>query len=131
MIYYNVVKHKKLNVTQFWLWDWYGQTIAIDISFFVFVFHLCGAVSPQISELLIICYCCGSHVGKALSVALAEKGIFVTIVDFSEEKGKEVAALVEKENAKFHSMLEFPSAMFIRCDVTNTSMLTIIVMIRK
>ena len=45
----------------------------------------------------------------------------MTVVDLSEEKGKEVAALVEKENAKFHSNLGFPSAMFIRCDVTNTS----------
>jgi hypothetical protein len=61
-----------------------------------------------------------SGIGKALSVALAEKGVFVTIVDFSEERGKEVLALVEKEIAKFHSKLEFPSAMFIRCDVTNT-----------
>ncbi|XAR59461.1 15-hydroxyprostaglandin dehydrogenase (NAD(+)) [Bertholletia excelsa] len=61
-----------------------------------------------------------SGIGKALSVALAEKGIFVTIVDFSEEKGKEVAALVAKANAKYHSKLEFPSALFIRCDVTDT-----------
>ncbi|KAH7833264.1 hypothetical protein Vadar_004652 [Vaccinium darrowii] len=60
------------------------------------------------------------YVCKALSVALAEKGVFVTIVDFSEERGKEVLALVEKEIAKFHSKLEFPSSMYIRCDVTNT-----------
>ncbi|KAA8536188.1 hypothetical protein F0562_028666 [Nyssa sinensis] len=65
-----------------------------------------------------------SGIGKALSVALAEKGIFVTIVDFSEERGREIAFLVEKESAKFHSNLGFPSAMFIRCDVTNTSELT-------
>ncbi|KAG5526475.1 hypothetical protein RHGRI_032672 [Rhododendron griersonianum] len=61
-----------------------------------------------------------SGIGKALSVALAEKGVFVTIVDFSEERGKEVLALIEKEIAKFHPKLEFPSAMFVRCDVTNT-----------
>ncbi|KAH9695567.1 PKS ER domain-containing protein [Citrus sinensis] len=61
-----------------------------------------------------------SGIGRALSLALAGKGVFVTVVDLSEEKGKEVAALVEKENAKFHSNLGFPSAMFIRCDVTNT-----------
>ncbi|XP_044508659.1 prostaglandin reductase-3 [Mangifera indica] len=61
-----------------------------------------------------------SGIGKALSLALGGKGIFVTIVDFSEDKGKEVASLVEKENAKFHSNLGFPSAIFIRCDVTNT-----------
>ncbi|KAF8410046.1 hypothetical protein HHK36_002566 [Tetracentron sinense] len=62
----------------------------------------------------------GSGIGKALSLALGEKGIFVTVVDFSEEKGKEVVTLVKKENSKFHPKLEFPSAMFIRCDVTNT-----------
>ncbi|XP_058190258.1 uncharacterized protein LOC131307651 [Rhododendron vialii] len=60
-----------------------------------------------------------SGIGKALSLALAEKGVFVTIVDFSEERGKEVLALVEKEIAKVHPKLEFPSAMFVRCDVTN------------
>lgn len=65
-----------------------------------------------------------SGIGKALSLALGGKGIFVTVVDFSEEKGREVAALVEKENAKFHSKLELPSAMFIKCDVTNSMDLT-------
>lgn len=60
------------------------------------------------------------YVGKALCLALGKKGIFVTVVDFSE-KGAEVASLVKKENAEFHSNLEFPAAMFIKCDVTNTS----------
>lgn len=45
----------------------------------------------------------------------------MTVVDLAEEKGQEVASLVEKENAKFHSNLGFPSAMFICCDVSNTS----------
>ncbi|KAL3350587.1 hypothetical protein AABB24_023158 [Solanum stoloniferum] len=61
-----------------------------------------------------------SGIGKALCLALAKKGVFVTIVDFSEEKGKEVAGLAEKECAEFHSGLEFPVVMFIRCDVSNT-----------
>lgn len=61
-----------------------------------------------------------SGIGKALSLALGEKGIFVTVVDFSEENGKEVTSLIVKKSAEFHSNLEFPSAMFIRCDVTNT-----------
>lgn len=61
------------------------------------------------------------NVGKALSLALGAKGVYVTVVDFSEEKGKEVAALIEKENLKFHTKLEFPTALFIRCDVTNSS----------
>ncbi|XP_047325266.1 prostaglandin reductase-3-like [Impatiens glandulifera] len=63
-------------------------------------------------------------IGKALSLALAKKGIFVTIVDFSEEKGKEVASLVEKENAIFHSDLPFKSALSIKCDVTNAGQLS-------
>ncbi|KAJ9561030.1 hypothetical protein OSB04_006190 [Centaurea solstitialis] len=60
-----------------------------------------------------------SGIGRALCLALAQKGIFVTVVDFSEERGKEVASLVQKENLKFHSGLKFPSAIFVRCDVTN------------
>ncbi|GMJ05602.1 hypothetical protein like AT1G49670 [Hibiscus trionum] len=60
-----------------------------------------------------------SGIGKALALALAGKGIFVTVVDFSEEKGKEVASLVEKENSRFHENLKFPSAIFVKCDVTN------------
>ncbi|XP_022746330.1 prostaglandin reductase-3-like isoform X2 [Durio zibethinus] len=66
-----------------------------------------------------------SGIGKALSLALAGKGIFVTIVDFSEEKGKEVARLVEKENSKFHVKLGFPSAIFVKCDVTNPRDITL------
>ncbi|XP_068320021.1 uncharacterized protein [Pyrus communis] len=65
-----------------------------------------------------------SGIGKALSLALAAKGIFVTVVDFSEERGKEVASLVQKENAKFHSNLGFPSAAFVKCDVSNTGDIT-------
>lgn len=61
----------------------------------------------------------GWYVGKALALALGKKGVFVTVVDFSE-RGKEVADLIEKDNAKFHTGLKFPSAMFIKCDVTNT-----------
>ncbi|XP_068643214.1 uncharacterized protein [Aristolochia californica] len=59
-------------------------------------------------------------IGKALSLALARKGLFVTIIDFFEEKGKETALLVEEENRKFHADSQLPLAMFIWCDVTNT-----------
>ncbi|KAL9327452.1 hypothetical protein ACSQ67_008097 [Phaseolus vulgaris] len=58
-------------------------------------------------------------IGKGLALALAEKGVFITIVDISEANGREVASLVEKINTKFHSKLEFPSAMFVKCDVAN------------
>ncbi|KAI3769872.1 hypothetical protein L6452_00986 [Arctium lappa] len=60
-----------------------------------------------------------SGIGRALCIALAQKGIFVTVVDFSEERGKEVASLSQNENLKFHSGLKFPSAIFVRCDVSN------------
>jgi len=63
----------------------------------------------------------GFCTGKGLALALAEKGVFITIVDFSEANGRQVASLVEKINTKFHSKLEFPSAMFVKCDVTNAS----------
>ncbi|TYH29407.1 hypothetical protein ES288_A01G008900v1 [Gossypium darwinii] len=66
-----------------------------------------------------------SGIGKALSLALARKGLFVTIVDFAEEKGKEVACLVEKENSGFHEKLEFHSAIFVKCDVTNPRDITL------
>lgn len=56
-------------------------------------------------------------IGKALSLALGERGIFVTVLDLSEENGKHVASLIEKQYAKFHQNQKFPSAMFIKCDV--------------
>lgn len=60
-------------------------------------------------------------VGKVLSLALAQKGVCVTVVDSWEERGKEVALLIEKENEKFHLKLKFPPAIFVRCDVTDAS----------
>lgn len=62
-----------------------------------------------------------SGIGKALSLALAKEGIFVTIVDLSEEKGKEAAFLIANENKKFHPDLKVPTTLFIKCNVTNTS----------
>ena len=57
--------------------------------------------------------------GKALCIALARKGVFVTIVDFSEENGTEVASIVQKENKHIHAYARGPSAIFIKCDVTD------------
>ncbi|PWA79250.1 Alcohol dehydrogenase, C-terminal [Artemisia annua] len=60
-----------------------------------------------------------SGIGRALCIALAQKGIFVTVVDFSEDKGKEVVSILLKENLKFHPGLKYPSSIFVKCDVTN------------
>jgi NADPH:quinone reductase-like Zn-dependent oxidoreductase len=61
-----------------------------------------------------------SGIGKALCLAFAQKGLFVTVVDFSEENGREVASLVQKEHKKFHGDLGVPPAIFIKCDVSNS-----------
>nr|CAB3453600.1 unnamed protein product [Digitaria exilis] len=57
--------------------------------------------------------------GKALCIALARKGVFVTVVDFSEENGTQVVSIVQKENKLVHEYARVPSAIFIKCDVTN------------
>lgn len=50
---------------------------------------------------------------------VAGKGIFVIVVDFSKENGREVASLVQKENKMFYGDPGVPSAIFIKCDITN------------
>jgi len=57
--------------------------------------------------------------GKALCIALSRKGLFVTVIDFSEENGREVVSVVQKENKHIHQYARVPSAIFIKCDVTN------------
>ncbi|KAL0428036.1 UNVERIFIED_CONTAM: Very-long-chain 3-oxoacyl-CoA reductase [Sesamum latifolium] len=42
-----------------------------------------------------------SGIGRALVLALAQKGVFVTVVDFSQDKGEQVASLAEKEFPSF------------------------------
>ncbi|KAG8368364.1 hypothetical protein BUALT_Bualt15G0037800 [Buddleja alternifolia] len=60
-------------------------------------------------------------IGQALVLALAQNGIFITVIDFSEEKGKQVASLAAKEVSKFHTELQFPPVIFIKCDVTDAN----------
>ncbi|KAJ0974948.1 hypothetical protein J5N97_016913 [Dioscorea zingiberensis] len=60
-----------------------------------------------------------SGIGRALCFALAKKGLYVTVVDYSEDEGREVAFLIGKESKKLYAELEFPSSIFVRCDVSN------------
>lgn len=64
--------------------------------------------------------------GKAVALALSEKGLFVTIVDFSEQRGNQLLHLLEKNIQKFYSDLKHAPAMFIKCDVTNEGMLVLL-----
>jgi len=61
----------------------------------------------------------GAGIGRALCLALAKKGVRMTILDYSEISGKEVVGVLEEEHAKFYRDLENPTAVFIRCDVAN------------
>jgi hypothetical protein len=56
-------------------------------------------------------------------MALASKGVQVTIVDLKVEQGEESVRLVEEEHTKISYKPKCPSALFIRCDITNTCML--------
>ncbi|XP_042009651.1 prostaglandin reductase-3-like isoform X3 [Salvia splendens] len=60
-------------------------------------------------------------IGRALVLALAQKGIFITIIDFSQDKGIQAASLAEEELRKFHTDLKFPPVLFFRCDVSNSN----------
>ncbi|KAI3445998.1 hypothetical protein Pfo_002663 [Paulownia fortunei] len=65
-----------------------------------------------------------SGIGRALVLALAQKGVFITVIDFAQDKGKEVASLAEKEVSKIHAELKFLPVLFIKCDVTDSNELT-------
>ena len=55
-------------------------------------------------------------------MALASKGVQVTIVGLKAEQGEESVRLVEEEHAKISYKPDSPSALFIRCNITNTCM---------
>eukprot|EP00252_Welwitschia_mirabilis_P027739 TRINITY_DN9608_c0_g1_i1.p1 TRINITY_DN9608_c0_g1~~TRINITY_DN9608_c0_g1_i1.p1 ORF type:complete len:215 (-),score=28.17 TRINITY_DN9608_c0_g1_i1:127-771(-) len=60
----------------------------------------------------------GSGIGRALSIALAKRGVCITIVDYNEVAGKEAVLLVEEEHAKLSTSLGTPGAIFVKCDVS-------------
>ena len=59
--------------------------------------------------------------GRALAVALAGRGVRLTILDLNIAHGEETVRLVEEEHAKIsYKPIDSPSAIFIRCDVANS-----------
>lgn len=57
-----------------------------------------------------------------MAVALASKGVHVTIIDLNVVQGEESVHLVEEEHAKNSYKPNSPSALFIHCDVSKTCM---------
>lgn len=60
----------------------------------------------------------GAGIGRALCLALAQKGVRVTVLDYSESSEK-LVGILEEEHAKLHKDLKNPTAIFVKCDVTN------------
>ncbi|KAI5073037.1 hypothetical protein GOP47_0011050 [Adiantum capillus-veneris] len=59
----------------------------------------------------------GSGIGRALALALAKRGVQLSLVDFSESAGLETVRLVQDEYSKL-GHLQNLRAIFIKCDVT-------------
>lgn len=68
-----------------------------------------------------------SGIGRALVLALAQKGVFITIIDFAEDRGKQVASLAEEEVRKIQTGLRFPPVLFFKCDVADSSKRTTLI----
>ncbi|CAM6102149.1 unnamed protein product [Calypogeia fissa] len=59
----------------------------------------------------------GSGIGRAVAVALAARGLTVTVAELSVADGLETVRLIEAEHAKLPERPNSPSAIFIQCDV--------------
>jgi hypothetical protein len=55
-------------------------------------------------------------------LALAKKGVRITVADISEEHGYETVRLVEEVHRNLAKRLESPSALFVQCDVSKPGM---------
>lgn len=64
----------------------------------------------------------GRGIGRALAVALAKRGVQVTILDLNSSDGEQTVSLVQEEHAKisYKPPNSQPSAIFIQCDVTKS-----------
>ncbi|KAG0624469.1 hypothetical protein M758_3G250400 [Ceratodon purpureus] len=66
----------------------------------------------------------GGGIGRALAVALAKRGVQVSVLDLAAPQGEETVRAVTEEHARISYKPTSPSAIFIRCDVTNSAELT-------
>jgi hypothetical protein len=57
-------------------------------------------------------------------VALAKRGVRISVLDLSPELAEETVRLVKEEHEKISYKPSTPSAIFIKCDVTKTGNFT-------
>ena len=55
-----------------------------------------------------------------MAVALAKRGVQVSVLDLAAPQGEETVRAVTEEHARISYKPTSPSAIFIRCDVTNS-----------
>lgn len=63
----------------------------------------------------------GGGIGRALAVALAKRGVQLSVLDLASEQGQETVRLVGEAHAQISYKPNSPSAIFIKCDVSKTA----------
>jgi hypothetical protein len=58
--------------------------------------------------------------GRALAVALAKRGVQVSVLDLAPAQGEETVRAVTDEHARISYKPTTPSVIFIQCDVSKT-----------
>jgi len=58
--------------------------------------------------------------GRALALALAKRGVQVSVLDLDSQQGEETVRVVTEEHARMGYKPTSPSAIFIKCDVSIT-----------
>jgi len=69
----------------------------------------------------VVCLC--DSPGRALALALAKRGVQVSVLDLASQLGEETVRVVAEEHARVGYKPTSPSAIFIKCDVSNTGMI--------
>jgi NAD(P)-dependent dehydrogenase (short-subunit alcohol dehydrogenase family) len=66
----------------------------------------------------------GGGIGRSLAVALAKRGVQVSVLDLASAQGEETVRAITDEHARISYKPTTPSVIFIQCDVSKTAGLT-------